>query len=168
MERWPAWSAPLLGGCGGALAGLALAGNPRFRFAPLYAAFGGVALGMVAGLIVLLQHKLRSTEDAPPSRLTRWPVSSISGRWLGFILIVAGIGCLAANHLLVTLAEKKLFPLVMGGAFFLAVGLAGVTLPQILTAGAAGERLPWWGHLLGGILAVGGLALGLYLWLAVY
>jgi hypothetical protein len=166
MTRWSAWSAPLLGGCGGGLAGLALSGNPRFPFPTVYATLGGVALGVLAGLIVRLQDKLRCRNPAVPR--DRWAITAPSSRWLGFLLMAAGIGCLAANHALVVTTGKKLFPLVIGGSFFLAVGLAGAILPQILTGGATGERLPWWGHLLGGALAAGGLALGLYLWLAVY
>lgn len=167
MERWPAWSAPLLGGCGGGFAGLALVGDPRFRFPPLYATIGGVAIGALAGLIVWYKDKARSTQNTPLPIAGRLMLSHASSRWVGFILMMAGAGCLVANHLLVIVTGKKLLPLVVGGAFFLAVGLAGVILPQILTAGATGERVPRWGHLLGAMLAVAGLA-GLYLWLAIY
>jgi hypothetical protein len=82
--------------------------------------------------------------------------------------MVGGTSCLAAHHALVVATGKKLLSLVVVGSLFLAVGLAGIILPQILTAGATAEQVPWWGHLVGGILAVGGLAFGLYLWLAVY
>jgi len=167
MEKWPAWSAPLLGACGGGIAGLALTGDPRFPFPPVYATLGGIALGVLAGVIVWLQDKLRPAVDTPPSVATRRAVYAPSSRRAGFLYMAAGIGCLAANHALVAAAGKKLLPLVLGGSLFLVVGLAGVVLPQVLTAGATGERVPWWGHLVGGILAVAGLALGIYLWLAV-
>lgn len=168
MEKWPAWSAPLLGGFGGGLAGLALTGDPRFPFPPAYATLGGVALGMLAGLIVWLRDKLRPTIEAPPSVPTQRAVYAPSSRRTGLLYMAAGIACLAANHAMALAAAKKFLPLVCGGSVFLALGLAGIILPQILTAGATGERVPWWGHIVGGILAVGGLALGLYLWLVVY
>lgn len=168
MERWPDWSAPLLGGCGGGLAGLALTGNPRFPFSPLDATLGGVALGVLAGVVVAIRDKRRPAVDIPAPVATRPAISSPSSRWKGFLLMVAGAGCLAAHHALVLATGKKWFTLVWGGSIFLALGLAGFVLPQIFTAGATGERVPWWGHLIGGLLAVTGLALGLYLWLVVY
>lgn len=168
MEKWPAWSAPLLGGCGGGLGGLAITGDPRFPFPPLQATLAGVALGVLAGLIVWVWDTLKRAVDTPPSAVIRRAVTAPSSRRKGILFILGGIGCLVANHILVVAGGEKFFHLIVGGSFFLAIGLAGVLLPQILTAGATGERVSWWGHLAGGILAVAGLALGMYLWLAVY
>ena len=110
MARWPAWSAPLLGGCGGCLAGLALSGDPRFRFSPLYATLGGVALGVLAGLVVSVRDKRRSGVDIPSSVAIRWAISAPSSRWVGILVMVAGMGCLVANHALVVATGKELFP----------------------------------------------------------
>lgn len=142
MKKWPAWSAPLLGGYGGGIAGLALTGDPRFPFPPAYATLGGVALGVLAGLIVWLQDKLRPAVDAPLSIATQRAVYAPSPRRARLLYMAAGIGCLAANHAMTVVAAKKLAPLALGGSVFLALWLAGILSPQLLTAGATGERVP--------------------------
>jgi hypothetical protein len=169
MKRWPPWSAPLLGSCGGSIGGLALTGKPHFPFPPVYAALGGAVLGLFAGFVAWLFMWLQGEDyfatDTATSVVAR-PIHS--SRWFGFLLMIAGMSFLMANHALVVTAGKKWFALVCGGSFFVTVGLAGLILPQILTTGVTGQKVPLWGHLVGGILALGGIALGLYLWLVVY
>ena len=168
MENWPAWSAPLLGAGGGMLAGAALVGDPGFPYPPLYAVLGGMALGMFAGLIVWAgnyrkSQPMENTRDRPlPHK------EGVVSRWIGLGFLTAGLTCLGINHALVVLVQKKLFYLILGGAFFLGIGLIWILSPNALAAGRSGERLPVWVHIISGLLVMGSLGLGLYLWIVVY
>ena len=52
MEKWPGWSAPLLGVIGGGLGGLALAGDPANHFPVWQTSLAGAVAGLAVGLIV--------------------------------------------------------------------------------------------------------------------
>ena len=168
MEKWPAWAAPLLGGVGGGLGGLALAGDPTNQFPAWQSSLAGAVAGLAAGLIVWGFDRRRSGSKRL-RKVARAPLAAGKGsRWTGFCLLAAGLACLGLNHALALFAQKRFLPLVIGGSFFAAVGLGGILLQQLFTPTTAGEKVPWWVHVVVGVLAVGGLAVGLYLWLVVY
>ena len=135
----------------------------------MYAALGGAALGLfvgfVAWLVMWLQGEHYFATDTDTSVVAR-PIHS--SRWFGLLWLIAAMSLLMANHALVVATGEKWFALVFGGSIFAAIGLADLILAQLLTAGVTGQKLPLWGHLVGGILTLGGVALGLYLWLVVY
>jgi hypothetical protein len=171
MEKWPGWSAPLLGVIGGSLGGLALAGDPKNHFPGWQTSLAGAVAGLAAGLIVWGFDR----RDPGPKRLRETASIRIARiavrkapRWAGFCLLAVGLSCLGVNHAFALYAQKKFLPLVICGAFFSAVGLGGMILPQLLSTATASEKTPWWVHVLGGVLAIGGLAVGFYLWLWVY
>ena len=65
-------------------------------------------------------------------------------------------------------AQKRFLPLVIDDSLLAAVGLGGIALPQLFAPARASEKVPWWVHVIGGIVAVAELALGFYLWLMIY
>jgi hypothetical protein len=168
MRKWNSWAAPLLGGFGSGLGGLYLSGEPNFPFSPVYATLGGIVVGIFAGMIVWFLDKPNPNLETSTPISARGTVSAESSRWFGFILMIAGIGSLAANHAWVAFIGEELLLFVVAGSFFSVIGLGGIFLPQLLTSGATGQQIHWWEYLIGGFFAVGALALGLYLWLVVY
>ncbi len=168
MEKWPGWSAPLLGVIGGGLGGLALAGDSKNRFPAWQTSLAGAVAGLAAGLIVWGFDRRHSSSkrlrDAASARIAVGKAS----RWTGFCLLATGLACMGVNHALALFAQKKFLPLAVGGSFLAGVGVGGIVLPQLFTPATAGEKMPWWVHVVGGALAVGGLAVGFYLWLMVY
>ncbi len=168
MEKWPAWSAPLLGAIGGGLGGLALAGDPKNQFPGWQTSLAGAVAGLAAGFIVWCFDRRRSSSERLPEMVCTTIAVRKPSRWTGFCLLAAGLACLGVNHALALFAQKKFLPLVIGGSFLAAVGLGGIVLPQLFAPARAGEKMPWWVHVVGGALAVGGLAVGFYLWLMVY
>ena len=167
MEQWPAWSAPLLGAAGGGLAGLAFAGDPTNHFSGWQTSLAGTVAGLAAGLIVWGLDRRRPSSERPREMTSARIAAGMNSRWTGFCLLAVGLAGLGVNHALALFARKKFLPLVIGGSVLAAIGLSGILLPQLFTPGTAGEKMPLWVHIVGGILAVAGLALGLYFWLMV-
>jgi len=168
MVRWPGWSAPLLGGFGGRLAGLSLTGKPHFPFSAPQAMLAGAGLGVLAGLLTWLLSHGSATDEPPQLAETPEDLPAGPSRWPGLGLLIVGLGSLGLNHAAVVYFGLKHLALVAGGAFLASVGLAGLVMPQLLTGGAKGERMPWWVHLVAGAFSLGGLVLAFFLWLNVY
>jgi hypothetical protein len=150
------------------MAGAALLGDPKFPYSPVYTILGGAVLGTLAGFIVWVSALRRSPSMERDRDLPHPMKSIVVSRWIGLGLLTAGLACLGVNHALVVLGHEKWFELVVGGAFLLGIGLIGILAPNALVAGMTGERLPIWVHVMSGVLAIGGLGLGFYLWIVVY
>jgi len=167
MHTFPGWSAPLFGGASGALAGLAILGDPRVAVPAAYPILGGAVVGAVAGLIVWASDRGSNQKEQLDSN-SKLGTGVRPSRIQGFWFMLAGVLLLAMNHALVMLATRKFFPLVFAEGFFLLVGAAAVIVPRILLPKADRVSLRWHENLIGGAGAIGGLAFGMCLWLVVY
>jgi hypothetical protein len=174
MEGWPGWAYLLLCPGVGAGIGLAIAGKPGFPLSPALTACAGFAVGLLAGLVLWARDRRRQAEVQPPDDEPAGPAPQSTepppppSRWGGSIFLFIGLAALAANHVLVEFAGVKYFALVLGGSFFASLGLAALILGQFVPPGVTGAEVPWWVHAVLGAFLLGGLALGLYLWVAVY
>jgi hypothetical protein len=167
-RNWPGWSAPLLGAFGAALAGVFLTEEPHFPFTPVQSGLGGAVLGALAGLIVWLKDRPVTTPDEAVlpgrpgdggSRVSRRPAVQ---------LITLGLAVLSMNHLMVIATRQKLLPLVLGGPFFVAFGLAGCLAPSLLLRRGTAEPPSLWANLIAAVFVLASLGLSGYLWFVIY
>ena len=169
-RSWPNWSAPLLGAGGGALAGLAIQGDPHPPASALLTIACGGLIGFLAGLFVWFKNWINT--DPEPILSEPVPVGAEGlavqpTRRLGLIVMVTGLVALTLNHASVVFRSEKHFELVLGGICCSVFGLGVLLFPGILRR-VPGEFWSWRRTPLEVGLTLVSLALGTYLWVVVY
>jgi hypothetical protein len=170
--QFPGWAAPLVGGIGGAIAGIFIVSENDLPSASslLTAFLGGAFLGVLAGSIVWIADRLRRVPPVPDLASQVWPYPiPIPSRRTALAVVAGGIAVLAVNHAMVVLADTKSLEIVLLGATFLVMGIGECVHPSFMlgarTTRRASSLFPTF---IAVVFAIGGVGLALWLWAVVY